>query len=96
MITYPVISLGQISQPISQPLQPGPSSFLTNPKAAIDAKIAEAEDVVAAKLKDTNFRNMLIGGGIGLLAGLLLYPLGQSLMGYTAVKKNMAPQDFAY
>jgi len=95
MITYPIIQLSQAQQPLAT--TPPVSSFLTNPKAAIDSKIAVAEDVVIAKLKDANFRNMLIGGGIGLLAGLLLYPLGQSLMGYTVVKKSdLGPQDFAY
>lgn len=94
MIVYPVISLGQAQQPLAT--TPPFSSFMTNPKGVIDSQIASVEDVVAAKLKDANFKNMLIGGGIGLLAGLLLYPLGQSLMGYTTIKKDMAPQDFAY
>jgi len=94
MITYPIIQLSQAQQPLAT--TPPVSSFVTNPRGVIDSQIASMEDVVIAKLRDANFKNMLIGGGIGLLAGLLLYPLGQSLMGYTAVKKNMAPQDFAY
>lgn len=94
MMVYPVISLGQAQQPLAT--TPPFSSFMTNPKGVIDSQIVAVEDVVITKLKDENFKNMLIGGGVGLLAGLLLYPLGQSLFGYTAVKKNMAPQDFAY
>jgi len=87
---YPIIRLGQ-AQPISQPLQTSaPSSFLTNPKGAIDAQIASIENTFAEKMKDQNFKSMLIGGGIGFL-------IGQSLMGYTAVKtSNMPPQDYAY
>lgn len=91
---YPVIGLGQTVQPLQT--TPPVSSFMTNPKGVFDSQIANVENVVAQKLKDESFKNMLIGGGIGLLAGLILYPLGQSLMGYTAIKKPMAPQDFAY
>lgn len=94
MLVYPVISLGQEQQPLATTTPV--SSFLTNPRSVIDAQISAVEDVVVTKLKDENFKNMLIGGGIGLLAGLLLYPLGQSLFGYTVVKKDRAPQDFAY
>jgi hypothetical protein len=95
MMTYPIVQLGQTPQALTT--TPPVSSFLTNPKGVFDAQIATVEDVVAQKLKDANFRNMLIGGGIGLLAGLLIYPLGQSLMGYTVIKKsNLGPQDYAY
>ena len=95
---YPIIRLGQTVQPISQPLQTsGPSSFLTNPKGAIDAQIASIENTFAEKMKDQNFKSMLIGGGIGFLVGLIAFPIGPSLMGYTAVKtSNMPPQDYAY
>lgn len=98
MDPYPIVRLGQAVQPISRPLQtPGPSSFLTNPQGAIDAQIAAVENTVAEKLKDQNFKSMLIGGGIGFLVGLIAYPIGQSLFGYTAVKtSNMPPQDYAY
>jgi hypothetical protein len=98
MNVYPVVRLGQTTQPISQPLQTSaPSSFLTNPKAAIDAQIATVENTVAEKLKDQNFKSMLIGGGVGLVIGLILFPIGQSLMGYSAIKKSdLPPQDFAY
>lgn len=75
---YPVVQLGQTSQAL--PTTPAVSSFMTNPRGVVDSQIATVEDVVAAKLKDANFRTMLIGGGIGLVAGLLLYPLGQSLI----------------
>lgn len=95
---YPIIRLGQTTQPISQPLQTSaPSSFLTNPKAAFDAQIASIENSFAEKLKDQNFKSMLIGGGIGFLVGLIVFPIGQSLLGYTAVKKSETPpQDYAY
>jgi hypothetical protein len=95
MITYPIVQLGQTPQALTT--SPPISSFLTNPKGVFDSQIATVEDVVTTKLKDANFRSMLIGGGVGLLAGLLLYPLGQSLMGYRAVKTSETPpQDYAY
>lgn len=95
MVVYPVIWLGQTQQALTT--TPPISSFLTNPRGVLDAQIANVEDVVATKLKDSNFKSAVIGGGIGLLAGLLLYPLGQYLMGYTPVKKsNLGPQDYAY
>jgi hypothetical protein len=94
---YPVIRLGQAAQPISQPLQTAQPSLLTNPKGAFDATIANIEDTVTQKLKDQNFKSMLIGGGIGFLIGLIAFPIGQSLMGYTTIKtSNMPPQDYAY
>jgi len=94
---YPIIRLGQALQPISQPLQPAQPSILTNPQGAVSSGIAKIEDVITQKLKDQNFKSMLIGGGIGFLVGLLAFPIGQSLMGYTAVKtSNLPPQDYAY
>lgn len=97
MVVYPVIRLGQ-AQPVSAPLQTSaPSSFLTNPQGMVSSGIAKVEDVIAAKLKDQNFKTMLIAGGVGLLAGLVLFPLGQSLLGYSVVKKSdLPPQDYAY
>lgn len=86
MVRYPVVHLGQTPQALTTTTPT--SSFLTNPRSVIDSQIASMEDVVAQKLKDANFKNMLIGGGIGLLVGLILYPIGQSLMGYTAVKDS--------
>lgn len=94
---YPIRRLGQMIQPISQPLQPAQPSILTNPQGAVSSGIANIEDYIAQKLKDQNFKSMLIGGGIGLLAGLILFPIGQSLFGYTVTKKSdLPPQDYAY
>jgi hypothetical protein len=84
-------------QPISQPLQPAQPSILTNPQGAVSSGIANIEDYIAQKLKDQTVKSMLIGGSFGLILGLVLYPIGQSLMGYTTVKKSdLPPQDYAY
>lgn len=87
----------QPAQPISQPLQAAQPSILTNPQGAVSSGIASVEDYIAQKLKDQTVRSLLIGGSFGLIVGLVLYPIGQSLFGYTVVKKSdMPPQDFAY
>lgn len=94
MITYPIISLGQAQQPLAT--TPPVSSFMTNPRGVIDSQIANIEDTIAQKLKDQTVRSLLIGGSFGLIIGLVLCPIGQSLMGYTVVKKSdLGPQDFA-
>lgn len=94
---YPVMRLGQAAQPVSQPLQTAQPSLISNPQGAVSSGIANVEDYITQKLKDQTVRSLLIGGSFGLIIGLVLYPIGQSLMGYTPVKmSDLPPQDFSY
>lgn len=79
MLTMPV-QLGQavpiVSQPVARPLvpvsSPAASSFLTAPQQSVNASIATIQDTVVTKLQDQNFRNMLIAGAVGFVAGFIV------------------------
>lgn len=72
------VRLGQqviANQPVSRPLAPvsapGFSSFVTAPQQAVNAEIATIQEAVVTKLRDENFRNMLIAGAVGFAAGFV-------------------------
>lgn len=75
MITYPVVRLGQTPLPPARP-----------PASSPDI-LKAVQEKVAAEVKAISIKSALIGGGIGLLAGFIIVPIVQNLMGYERVKK---------
>lgn len=77
--TLRVVRLGQAIPPPAKP---------PTPSGDIPSTLKAVEERVAAEVKAISVKSALIGGGLGLLAGFIVVPLVQNLMGYERVKKS--------
>lgn len=83
MITFPLVRLGQTSQPLS----PEAQRLVDAQMRALEPQIKALEAEIRDEAKAAATKAAIIGGSVGLVLGIFLTPIIQDMMGTVRVKK---------